>query len=265
MKTPKVEGPQEPSGEHRRKPDGARPAKRGVERGPIGFGSVMRDVRGGNRQPGAGGGAAGAGAGGRVTGEGSTTAGAFGSVTIGTPGMGGLPGTTMVGMPGFDAAQAQAQQLDVGAQAAARMGAVETVGEQLADATSGVRDAGEALQAQDRSATLQAQVQLHVPSPLGRMTPSALLETVLDESRQLEIEEAMKELHVELEPADLGPVVVRLRKGPDGTLDIGFTARQGDAARMLEQGSELLRARLAEAGFAAVRIDVAHDDELRLG
>ena len=263
MKTPKVEGPQEPNGEHRRRPDGARPAKRGAERGPLGFGSVMRDVRGGSRQPGSGGGA-GAGTG-TATGEGSaTTTGATGTATAGT---GGAIGTTMVGMPGFDAAQAQAQQLDAGAQAAAKMGAVETVGEQLADATSGVQDATEALQAQDRSATLQVQVQAqaHVPSPLGRMTPSALLETVLDESRRLEIDEAMKELHVELEPADLGPVVVRLRKGPDGSLDIAFRARQGDAARMLEQGSELLRSRLGEAGFAAVRIDVAHDDSLRLG
>ena len=90
------------------------------------------------------------------------------------------------------------------------------------------------------------------------------LETVLDESRLLEIEEAMKELHVELEPEDLGPVVVRLRKGPDGTLDIGFRAREGDAARVLEQGTDDLRSRLFEAGFASVTIDVAHDDELRL-
>jgi flagellar hook-length control protein FliK len=175
-----------------------------------------------------------------------------------------VPGTTTLGMPGFDPALLQAAQLDAGAQAAMKMGAIETVGEQLADATSGVQDASEALQAQDRSVTFQANVQAHVPTPLARMTPSALLETVLDESTKLEIEEAMKELHVELEPEDLGPVVVRLRKGPDGTLDIGFKAREGDAARVLEAGSELLRSRLFEAGFASVRIDVAHDEELQL-
>lgn len=225
MKTPKAEGPQEPSGEHRRKPDGSRPRKRGAEHGPIGFGSVMRDV-------------------------------------AGAPG--GQPGTTTVGMPGFDPAQLQAAQLDAGAMAASKMGAVETVGEQLANATSGVRDSTEALQAQDRSSTHQANVQPHVPSALGRMTPSALLETVLDESRQLEIAEAMKELHVELEPEDLGPVIVRLRKGPDGSLDIAFRTREGDAARVLESGSELLRSRLFEAGFAKVAIDVSHDDQLRL-
>ena len=97
------------------------------------------------------------------------------------------------------------------------------------------------------------------------MTPAALLETVLDEATKLEIEQASKELHVELEPADLGPLVVRLRRGPDGSLDIEFRAREGDAARLLESGSELLRDRLFEAGFAKVAIDVEHDAELRLG
>jgi flagellar hook-length control protein FliK len=235
VKTPRAEGPQEPSGEHRRKPDGSRPRKRNGEHGPLGFGSVMRDVKG----PGA-------------PGDGSA------------PGVPGMLGTTTLGMPGFDPALLQAAQLDAGAQAAMKMGAVETVGEQLADATSGVQDATEALHAQDRSATHQASVQPHVPTPLGRMTPGALLDTVLDESRRLEIEEAMKELHVELEPEDLGPVVVRLRKGPDGALDIAFRAREGDAARVLESGSELLRSRLADAGFLSVAIDVAHDEDLRL-
>lgn len=236
MRTPRAEGPQEPSGEHRRKPDGSRPRKRTGEQGPLGFGSVMRDVKG----PGA-------------PGE--------GAVAGGVPGM---IGTTTLGMPGFDPALLQAAQLDAGAQAAMKMGAVETVGEQLANATSGIQDASEALTAQDRSATHQANVQPHVPTPLGRMTPGALLDTVLDESRRLEIEEAMKELHVELEPEDLGPVVVRLRKGPDGALDIAFRAREGDAARVLESGSELLRSRLAEAGFLSVAIDVSHDEDLRL-
>lgn len=223
MKTPKAEGPNEPSNDHRRKPDGSRPKREGQERGPIGFGTVMRDVRGGDK--------------------------------------GAAPG-----MPGFDPALAQAAQLDVGAQAAASMGAVESVGEQLAQATTKPRDAVDALAAQDRSVTHQAQSsQAHVPTNLGRMTPSTLLGTVLDEARKLEIEEAMKELHVELEPEDLGPLVVRLRKGPDGTLDIGFRTREGEAARVLEQGAEDLRERLFAAGFGSVAIDVAHDSELRLG
>ena len=269
MRTPRAEGPQEPSGEHRRQPQVSRPKRRGSS-GPVGFGNVMRDVKrpgarpGGQGTPGAGTGANGS-ATGTTTGGTSTGAapGAGGAYLPGAPVVPGT-GTAVVGMPGFDPAQLQAAQLDAGVQAAAQMGAVETVGQQLVDATYGVQDASEALQAQDRSATHQANVQPHVPTPLGRMTPSALLSTVLDESRRLEIAEAMKELHVELEPEDLGPVVVRLRKGPDGALDIGFTARQGDAARMLESGSELLRSRLFEAGFASVAIGVEHDAELRL-
>jgi flagellar hook-length control protein FliK len=232
MKAPKADGPNEPSGQHRRKPDGSRPKKQGGgERGPIGFGSVMRDVRG----------------------DGSNGGGT------------GTSATTMPGVAGFDPALAQAQQLDAGVQAARKMGAVQTVGDELADATTRPRSAVDALAAQDRSLAAQLQAgQPLVPSALGRMTPSTLLATVLDESRRLEIAEAMKELHVELEPEDLGPVVVRLRKGPDGTLDIGFRAREGEAARVLEQGTESLRDRLAGAGFAAVRIAVEHDAELAL-
>lgn len=283
MKPPKVEGPVEPSREHRRQPDVSRPRRAGKERGPLGFRSVMRDVKGGNRPGGTSSGqrapgaphGAGATLGSPAVGSGlpGSTApvggmvGTIGAIApIGPDGLaGGTPvhGATTPGMAGFDPALAQAASLDAGARAAAQMGAVQGVGEQLAEASYGVRDATEALAAQDRSATHQALVQPHVPTPLGRMTPAALLETVLDESRRLEIEEAMKELHVELEPEDLGPLVVRLRRGPDGSLDIAFRTREGDAARMLERGSELLRDRLAEAGFASVRIDVRRDEELR--
>lgn len=182
-------------------------------------------------------------------------------------------GTTTVGFGsvmqqarGGAAAEAQQRvaQLDAGRIAAHAMGDVQSVGELLADATSGVQSPVDALQRQDASPVAQAMVEPHVPSAIVRMTPAALLSSVADEARRLDIAEAMKELHIELEPADLGPVVVRLRKGPDGTLDIGFRARQGDAARVLEQGSELLRGRLGDAGFAAVRIDVAHDADLVL-
>lgn len=234
MKTPKVDGPNEPNRDHRRESDGSRPRRRGAERGPIGFGSIMRDVRGGDGGSGAG--------------------------------MGGaMPGNVTIGMAGFDPALLQAQQLDAGAQAASKMGAVASAGEQLNHDAFGVQDATEALNAKDRSVLQQAMAQPLVPTALARMTPSALLSTVLDESRKLEIAEAMKELHVELEPEDLGPVVVRLRKGPDGALEIGFRAREGDAAQALQDGSARLKAQLFDAGFAAVSIDVEHDRELRLG
>lgn len=241
MRTEKAEGPQEPGNGRQHRDIGKRP-RRGPKHGPIGFGSVMRDVKGG--------------AGGAVLGDPSLAPGA------GAPGA--LGATTVVGQACFDPALAQAVQADAGVAAAKAMGAIEGAVEQLNRDTFGVRDASDALVAQDRSATHQANVQPHVPTPLGRMTPAALLETVLDEATRLEIEEASKELHVELEPADLGPVVVRLRRGPDGALDIRFRAREGDAARVLESGSELLRERLAAAGYANVAIDVRHDVELRL-
>jgi len=222
MRTEKAEGPQEPGNGKQQRDVGKRP-RRGGKQGPLGFGSVMQDVRKDGHQA-----------------------------------------TTTIGQPGYDPALAMAAQVDAGAKAAQAMGAVGGAVEQLNQASYGVQDPSEALAAKDRSATQQAQAQPHVPTPLGRMTPAALIETVLDEATKLEIEQASKELHVELEPEDLGPVVVRLRKGPDGTLEIGFRARQGDAARMLESGSELLRERLATAGFGSVAIDVRHDAELRL-
>lgn len=232
MRTEKVEGPQEPNNNRKQRHDGSRP-KRSAQHGPLGFGSVMSDVRGGD-------------------GEGRAKDGAAGGTTTGA------------GQANVDPALLQALQTDPGAVAAQAMGGLEGAVEQLNDESFGVQDASEALLAQDRSTTHQAQAQPYVPTPLGRMTPAALLETVLDEATRLEIEQASRELHVELEPADLGPLIVRLRKGPDGSLDIGFRAREGDAARVLESGSELLRDRLAEAGFANVAIDVRHDAELRL-
>ncbi|MEO6867519.1 MAG: flagellar hook-length control protein FliK [Gaiellales bacterium] len=187
----------------------------------------------------------------------------FGNVMADVRKHGGGPVLTP-GMPGFDQAAMLAAQSNTSLDAAKSMGAVKS-GEQLAnDASMGVQTPVDALTTQDRSASFQAGTQPAVPTNLGKMTPSTMLTKVLDEATKLEIAEAMKELHVELEPEDLGPLVVRLRKGPDGTLDISFRAREGEAARVLEQGTESLRERLNEAGFASVTIDVSHDSELEL-
>ncbi|MCW2923294.1 MAG: Flagellar hook-length control protein FliK [Thermoleophilia bacterium] len=253
MRTEKPEGPQEPNNRRKHKAPGGRPKRTGTH-GPVGFGHVMRDVRGGGKQPGQHGGGTGTGTG---TGHGD---GSGGHGSGGTS----LPGTATLGSAGFDPALAQAQGLDAGARAARAMGAVPTDGERLDAATFGVRDATDALHAQDQSVAFQSSAQPLVPTPLARMTPSALLETVLDESTRLAIDEASKELHVELEPAHLGPLTVRLKREPDGRLDIRFRARQGDAARVLEQGTELLRERLAAAGYANVTVDVTQDSSLQL-
>lgn len=224
MTVGKVEGAPEPGDNRRRRTQGSRP-RRSSSQGPIGFGSVMRDVR---RSP-------------------------------DDPQRSSQPASA-----GFDPAALAAAQLDAGTAAARAMDSVVSTEDVLDDAVMGVEDAVEALAAQDRSITFQAQAQPMIPTNLGRMTPAMMLETVVDESTKLEIIEAMKELHLELEPADLGPVVVRIRKGPDGTLDIGFRTRAADTARMLESGSGLLRSRLDEAGLTTNDIDVQHDPNLQL-
>lgn len=222
MKAEKPEGTNEATRDHRRQPDGSRPRHNGEERGPLGFDSVLRNVR-------------------------ST-------------------GSTTPGMPGFDPALLQAAQLDSGANAASSMGAILSVGDELAEATVKPQNAVQALVLQDHSAVHQAQqpLQHRVPSNLGKMTPSAAMNVTIDEAKKLEISEAMKDLHIELEPEDLGPLIVRLRKGPDGALDIGFRVRESDAERQLDNQQDELHARLHDAGFLSVKISVTKDPTLTL-
>jgi hypothetical protein len=236
MRTEPTDGAHEPG--NNRKKHGFHPRpKRGTPTGPIGFGSVLSDVKG---PKGAGSGAGGAdgesgGGGSRVT----------------------LPN-------GLDPA-AFGAQLDLGAQAALSMGAVQTTEQVVSDDASGVRDSTEALREQDGSATHILQQQPVVPTALGRMSPSMVLSKVVDEATKQAIDLASRELHVELEPEDLGPLLVKLTRERDGSLDIRFSARQADAARILDAGSGLLRERLADAGFANAKISVEQDSELVLG
>lgn len=238
MKAEKPEGPQEPGFQKRKRGERARPKRTG-NAGPLGFGSVMRDVRGGDVSA---------------------------ATTGGQPGQPGQPGapTAAPGAPGFDPALAAAARLDAGAQAALAMGSVPSGEQAVAQDAYGVQGAEEALATQDARTTGAAR-EAHHPVSLGRMTPSALLSKVVDEATRHAIAEASKELHVELEPAHLGPLVVRLRRERDGRLDVRFLAREGEAARVLEAGSELLRERLAQAGFANAAVAVEHDAELTLG
>ncbi|MCW2956920.1 MAG: hypothetical protein JWO69_1789, partial [Thermoleophilia bacterium] len=147
----------------------------------------------------------------------------------------------------------------------ASMGAVPST-EQLAnEASHGVESATDALAKQDASASHASRQEAAVPTTLGRMSPSVLLEKVVDEATRHAIDEASKELHVELEPAHLGPLVVRVRRGEDGRLEILFRARQGDAARVLDAGLGLLEERLSRSGESGTRLEVQHDVELTLG
>jgi len=222
MRTERIEGPNEPDRDKRGHNDRPRP-RRGAANGPLGFGTVMRDVKGGA----------------------------------------GDPGALTPGSANFDAAAYAAAQASVGGQASRAMGSVESTEARVEHAAAGVESAGDALTRQDSTATgALARADAALPSQLGKMSPSTLLTTVLDEATKHEITEAMKELHVELEPEDLGPVVVEIKRGPSGKLDIRFRAREADAARVLDSGSDLLRERLAEAGFAGADVRVDHDVEL---
>jgi flagellar hook-length control protein FliK len=219
MRTERADSANEPGNNKKRESHGAKPKRVGAS-GPIGFGSVMRDVKGDGKQ-GKHGGAA--------------NLKAFGD------------------------------DLNMGAQAAAAMGSVQSTEAALKHESSGVRSATDALQDQDASLTHTLQQQDAVPTNLGRMTPSRVLTTVVDEATKQAIDKASKVLHVELEPVDLGPLLIKLTRQKDGRLEVRFTARQADAARILDAGSDLLRAQLTNAGFDNALVSVEQDAHLVIG
>lgn len=208
MKPERIEETQPPK--QRKKPrSGARPRRVG-EHGPIGFGTVMRDITGGGAQGGA-----------KAQHQDSTALSALLA-------MGAVPSTEQLVIA---AASSNANLSVDGTESLIQVNAKEPA----------------------------------LPTHLGRMTPAALLTKVVDEATKLAIEQASKELHVELEPAHLGPLVVSLKREQDGRLDVRFRARRADAARVLDAGSDLLRERLADAGFTGARIAVDLDEDLTLG
>ena len=112
----------------------------------------------------------------------------------------------------------------------------------------------------DTAATHQSQQASH----LGTMTPQQALRTVLDEASKLDLERASKELHIELEPAHLGPIIVRISV-ERGRIRTELSAREENAATALRSGRTELRDRLAALGFASAEVTVEHDAELELG
>ncbi|MCW2973332.1 MAG: Flagellar hook-length control protein FliK [Thermoleophilia bacterium] len=223
MKTEPADGAHEPGNNRKQRNHVGKPKRVGTT-GPIGFGSVMKDVKGD-----AGGGKKGKGA-----------------------------GTTAADLAQFGT------QLDMGAQAAASMGAVRSTEQALQQDASGVRSATDALADQDQSLTHTLQQQDVIPTQLGRMTPSRVLNVVVDEATKQAIDLAARELHVELEPEDLGPLLIKLTKQRDGRLEVRFTAKQADAARILDSGADLLREQLAGAGFANALVSVDQDADLTI-
>ncbi|MBC7459958.1 MAG: flagellar hook-length control protein FliK [Thermoleophilia bacterium] len=222
MKTEPADGAREPGNNRKQRGHAGKPKRVGTA-GPLGFGSVMRDVKGD------GGGKHGKGA-----------------------------GTAAADLAKFGT------QLDMGAQAAAAMGAVKSTEQVLQQDASGVQSATDALSDQDQSLTHTLQQQDAIPTQLGRMTPSRVLNVVVDEATKQAIDLASRELHVELEPEDLGPLLIKLTKQRDGRLEVRFTAKQADAARILDSGADLLREQLAGAGFPNALVSVDRDADLAI-
>jgi flagellar hook-length control protein FliK len=98
---------------------------------------------------------------------------------------------------------------------------------------------------------------------LGSMTPQQAMTKIVDEARKIEIANASRELHIELEPAHLGPLVVKI-KVERGIIRTELRAKYGDAVTALESGSSDLQNRLAELGYAKAEVSVAHDEGLEL-
>ena len=273
MRTEPAQGPQEPGKDRKPNVPTTRPARTG-ESGPLGFGSVMRDVRGakargreqkhesaGDRRPGK---QPAKQAARRGDDDQQVKEGGPAAATV-HPVSGASPVAAPAVGPMMPPVQGGTEALDPGLRAALEMGAIQTTEQHVAEASFGVQDASQALASRDASVAHASQAEPLVPTQLVRMTPAALVSTVVDEATKHAIDEASRELHVELEPAHLGPLVVRLMRGPDGRLDVRFRARQADAARVLDGGLELLRERLADAGFAGVTLHVEHDGQLVLG
>ena len=247
MRTERVREPNEPDKDKQREVDAPRPRRRS-QHGPIGFGSVMRDVR-------------------------KQSSGAAGGDGVGAAK--GPRASIDPSSPDFDAARAQALSYDPGHAAALATLLPRSGAQQQVDASTGRVDqsaqrAGD--QAQQGGAQhaqhgmhAAAQAAVHAPTPVVRMTPAALLDRVLDEATKEELARASKEIKVELEPVHLGPLVVSLRRSTPGRIDVQFRAQRADAARTLDAGSDLLRSRLAEAGFPESVVSIAVDETLDSG
>lgn len=95
----------------------------------------------------------------------------------------------------------------------------------------------------------------------GAMTPSTALDVVVDEARKLEIEQASKELVIELEPEHLGPLVVRITVDR-GRIRADMRAREAQAVARLRSGQSKLQGRLEGIGFHSAEVTVEEDADL---
>ena len=94
-----------------------------------------------------------------------------------------------------------------------------------------------------------------------RVTPERAMQLIEDVTREMNGASGTRELHLELEPQHLGPIVASIMIDR-GRISVRMRARQEDAAQSLRGGADSLRDRLAGLGFAQVQVDVEHDDAI---
>jgi hypothetical protein len=134
------------------------------------------------------------------------------------------------------------------------------VEEMIAVPTALMLDAQAVAAPQQPQAQASQVAESHAPV---RMSPQMALEATVSAARLAEIEESMKELQIELEPAHLGPLVVTV-KLKEGKLVTRLTAKRKEAAEVLAAGEKDLEKRLKSVSSRVIDLAVIHDEELEL-
>ena len=96
-----------------------------------------------------------------------------------------------------------------------------------------------------------------------QVSPERAMQLIADVTREMNGAAGARELHLELEPAHLGPIVASIMV-QRGKVSVRITAREAAAARRLDADSGELRNRLAGLGYTETHVDIAHDSELAL-
>jgi len=94
----------------------------------------------------------------------------------------------------------------------------------------------------------------------GKVTPARANALIEDVVREMRGEHEARELHLELDPAHLGPIVVKLVL-KHGKLAASVITRDAEAAIELDARTDELHARLSKLGFAQVDVAVTQDSE----
>lgn len=96
-----------------------------------------------------------------------------------------------------------------------------------------------------------------------QVSPERAMQLIADVTREMNGATGARELHLELEPAHLGPIVASIMI-QRGSVSVRITAREHAAARRLDADTDTLRSRLVALGYSDPQVDVAHDQELAL-